>query len=110
MSLEKYATDVERQISAQIVDDALKAGYTVSVSDGEEFTVVRSTDREVILGAMATTDQDVLVFRDDAGAKIGWVQLIWGNDHELISNSSVGGEIEALLAGAEALASALSGT
>ena len=76
--------DIEMKIATQVVDDALAAGYVVSVQDGEEITVTRSSDRNEILGALRTTDVDRLYIHD--GDKTYWVLLIWGNDADVISD------------------------
>lgn len=36
---------VEREIAQRVIKDVLAAGYTISVNDGEETTLKRSTDR-----------------------------------------------------------------
>lgn len=114
MSLDKYATETERKIIHKLVDDALAAGYSISVTDGEETTVTQSRDRAVILGAMATTGEDVLTIWDpNAGAtvgvskRLGAVWFIYGNDADIISDYTVNAAMESLLAGAEALAETL---
>ena len=113
MSLDKYATETERKIIHKIVDDALAAGYAVSVNDGEVTTVTQSRDRDAILGAMATTGGDTLVFflPTPREAKpfvgVGWVSLIYGNECAIISDASANESTEALLAGADALAETL---
>lgn len=107
MSLnQEYTTEVERKIALRIVDDALAMGYCVSVNDGEETVVSKSSDREMILSSMATTDADILYFHKGTMA-CGWVSLIWGNGTDLLSDSSVGEEIDAILRGANALADSL---
>jgi hypothetical protein len=94
MSLSKYATPNERAIVQVLLNTILDDGCTVSVYDGEEMTVFRSTDIHVIKDALATTGEDYLhVWKN---GKIGWVRLIWSNDTDLISDSSMG-EIERLL-------------
>jgi hypothetical protein len=72
------ACDLE--VIGAFVDDALALGHKLSVSDGEEYTVKRSTDRAEIMGALGTTDADSIVIRDQAGERIGWVSLVYGNE------------------------------
>lgn len=113
MSLDKHATATERKIVHKLVDDALAAGYAISVNDGEATTVVRSRVRATILGAMATTGEDTLVFflptarEAQPFVRVGWVSLIYGNGCDIISNSSANDSTDTLLAGAEALAESL---
>lgn len=76
----EYATDGERAYARAIVRDVLSRGLSLSVFDGEEWTVSRSTNAQEILEALATTDMDELIVSDASGARLGWLQLIWGND------------------------------
>lgn len=99
MSLREYASPAERKIATTLIKSALANGWAVSVKDsafGEgEFTVKRSTNLKIILDALATTDSDALTFRDPASGNFrGWVQLIWGNDDELIHDYSNGIDID----------------
>ena len=84
----QYATYHEARIARKIVKDALANGWTVSVNDGEEWTVKNSTDSRTILDAMCSTDSDVLRLRDAAGEAIGNIWLVWGNDEDVISDHS----------------------
>ena len=76
----EYASDGERCYARKLVRNLLSRGLSVSVFDGGEWTVVRSRKEGEILEALATTDMDELIASDDAGARKGWFQLIWGND------------------------------
>ena len=87
----EYATAGERAHAKALVRYLLGNGLSLSVNDGEEWTVVRSTDEREILNALATTDMDELIAADAAGARLGWFQLIWGNDpdgSELVADCS----------------------
>jgi hypothetical protein len=96
---------IERTIVERIIKDALAAGYTITVNDGEEDTLANSADEAKILGAMFTTDADYLFF-SAAGKLNHWVYLVYGNDgHDVISDSNVSA-ID-ILAGAEKLAAAI---
>ena len=88
-------TELEMKIAEQLVDDALAAGYTVSVEDGEEITVMDSADRAEILGALQTTDMDRLYLHTPTGRH--WILLIWGNDCDLISDYAGPDEVMAPL-------------
>jgi hypothetical protein len=114
MSLTEYATATERRIVHKIVDDALAAGYSISVNDGEVTTVVQSRGRATILGAMATTGEDVLTLWDPKNGptvgvskRVGFVSLIYSNDCDIISDYSANEAMDTLLAGASALAESL---
>lgn len=54
-------------------------GRTVSVFDGGDWTVKRSRRVAAILGALATTSDDLLRWHDADGAVIGAFWLIYGN-------------------------------
>ena len=88
MHMDKYASVVERRIARSLVDIALADKKMISVWDGEEYTVKKSRDRTEILSALATTEYDILIFRDENGDKIGSVMLIWGNEDHLISDTT----------------------
>ncbi|MES0071892.1 hypothetical protein [Mesorhizobium sp. M0058] len=70
----------ERRMCTALVDGCLKRGYVISVSDGEDYPVKKSTDKAEIMAALFSTDEDVIVIRNAAGDKLGWFQLIYGND------------------------------
>jgi hypothetical protein len=87
---------IEHRIVSQLLAAALPLGYTVSVWDGEEWTLRNSRDPGEILQALATTSDDLISFRDAAGARVGTIWLIWGNSQDLISDCSANPRIEAL--------------
>lgn len=79
----------ERRMCTALVDACLKRAYVISVSDGEDWPVKRSTDKAAIMAALFSTDEDVIVIRNAAGDKLGWFQLIYGNDGwDVVSDSS----------------------
>jgi hypothetical protein len=69
----------------------LDAGYKLSVFDGEEVTLKRSTDAEAIFKALRTTDDDYLfVHRGEEKPRCGWVRFVYGNDgYDVISDYTV---------------------
>ena len=90
---------VEHKIVRRVVKDAIKAGYTVSVFDGEEWTVKRSTEFKTINDALFSTDEDTLRIRDAEGKNLGVIQCIYGNDgFDVIADYSV--SLEEFLKGA----------
>lgn len=73
---------IEKQIFAQVVDSLLAAQYTLRLYDGEEFCTVHTTDRNKIIQASMSTDDDRLfVYNGDGvtGGHVGWIQFIYGN-------------------------------
>lgn len=82
MSISDMATH-EQAVAIRLVDDLLARGYAISVFDSEEETVTDSVDRAEVLGALCTTDDDVI----SAGPFSFW--LVYGNNEgELISDYS----------------------
>ena len=79
----------EMMIASRLIRAALDSGYLVSVWDGEDYAVVHSDDKETIIEALGSTDEDMLMFYRPGGTrKVGWVLLVWGNGEEIISDSS----------------------
>lgn len=93
-----YTTAGERGTATRLVRAALKAGYTVSAYDEEEWTVKRSDSEAAILPALGGTDTTTLHFRRD-GEMVGLIVLIWGNDpdgSELIADHTDNDAMQAL--------------
>ena len=100
----RTATDGERRIIARLLTAAFQNSYSVSVFDGEVWTVKSTTKRHKVLEALATTGEDALRFRDPDGNVVGHVYLVWGNDpsgEELIydytNNVSIGQLVRATI-------------
>ncbi len=74
----------EGRIAAALVDAILARGAVISVNDDEngggDWVAKRSGDKSAIMGALFSTDGDLLVARDAKGAKLAWWSLIYGND------------------------------
>jgi len=86
MKKPEYMTYGEFAIISKIVETILANGHTISVYDGECFTVKKSSDMECILGAMATTGSDMFWVRDKANNFLGGITFLYGN-------ASDGGEV-----------------
>jgi hypothetical protein len=98
-SLTQNATRMEATKVRRLIRMALAMGWTVSVCDGECWTVKQSRDQHVILDALCTTGMDTVRFRDADGAKLGHVTLIYGNDpngSEVIADGSATGPVAEL--------------
>ena len=71
----------EIKITKSAVNELLEHGFLLSVHNGEEVTVSRSADREAILKAMRTTDEERLIaYKAATGPSAGWVFFVYGND------------------------------
>lgn len=71
---------IERGIFKRVVRSALAKGCTLSLCDGEEWTVKLSRDSAQVLGAAFTVDEERLRVRDAGGVYIGDVFFVYGND------------------------------
>jgi hypothetical protein len=69
----------ERRTVTRLLAAVLSRDYTVSVNDGEEWTVKNSSSSNEITAALATTGEDTLLIRSNEGI-IGRIYLVWGND------------------------------
>lgn len=98
-----FTTSGERGVATRLVRAAIHAGYTVSVNDGEEWTVRRSTAEREILAALGSTELDYIRFYRGEDS-IGTAMLIWGNDEtgeELIADYTDNAEMDALISAAQ---------
>jgi pyruvate dehydrogenase complex dehydrogenase (E1) component len=96
---------LEMRVVRKLVKDGLAAGYSVSVCDGEEWTVKRSTKLGQIVAALRTTDEDYLAFHTAAGIYVGKVFLVYGNEpYEVVNDYSANDAMEELMKGANAVA------
>ena len=102
----EHASEVERRIVGKLVQDALAAGYSLSVWDGGEMTVVESHDPDEVYKALASTDSDDL-FIHIRENNVPCVKLVWGNNCDVISDYNI--SLEHVLTGANALADELEG-
>lgn len=71
----------ERFYVLKLVRNILSRGYSISVNDGEDWTLTRNRHENQIMAALGTTEMDTIVFRDEFDDKImGRFVLIYGND------------------------------
>jgi hypothetical protein len=75
---------VERQMARKFAKIFLAAGMCISVQDGEEWVLSKSTSLKDIIAAMFSTDEDRLRVwqKDDTGAwkHLGTALFVYGND------------------------------
>lgn len=92
LSLDEYTGKEEAKAVRKLVRNALAQDWTVSVNDGEEWTVKKSSNFDEIIAALATTGGDTLRFRDSEGNSMGSMWLIYqgGNNpgDEVVSDYS----------------------
>lgn len=76
----KHASPGEAKMARKFIKELLDRNLLVSVNDGEEWVVKRSTKSSQILEALCSTDQDTILVRTGyASETAGRFLLIWGN-------------------------------
>ena len=73
-----------------LIKFALKQGHVVSVHDGEEWAVKKSSSYKAIKDAVDSVEESELVIRTKEGEKLGWAHIIdQGTPDETVSNYTV---------------------
>lgn len=93
---------MERSICRRLILDAVKAGYTVGVHNGEEVVIRHATSSKAVLAELFSVDEErLLIYRD--GKLFGEVLLVYGNSgYDVVCDYS--SKLEPIMAGAQALA------
>ena len=86
-----WVPHVERMIIKLLAEEILKRGHSITVYDGEENALNKSTDLHAILNECGTTEVTVFTLHK-GGAVQGWFTLIHGNHEDVISDYSVTGD------------------
>jgi hypothetical protein len=87
--LSNYATKGEAAVARRLVKAMLARELSVSVNDGEEWTVKKSRVYREIVDALCSTGEDYLRIYAPTGDCLGAFYLVWGNDptgEELLSD------------------------
>jgi hypothetical protein len=71
--------EFERREAKTLVDLILDRGLTISVYDGGDWPLKRSTSSAEVLDAMGSTDSDTLRLRDTNGDVVANFVLVYGN-------------------------------
>lgn len=88
----------EKAVVRAAVRNAIKTGHTVSLYDGEEWSIKASTSEKEVMANIYATDMEVLGFRKD-GAPVGRVWLVYGNSaSEVISDHTDSEAMDIILA------------
>lgn len=100
----------EQKAVKKVVESAIRLGYMVSLFDGEEWSVKRSTDKKLIMANVYATDMDKIQFRNKVtGESVGFVLFIYGNcASEVINDHTDTDEVATILADAQAFCDKLS--
>lgn len=97
--------DIEQDIIARIINDAIYRGYSIDHHNGEHYTIAYSRNVDAIMSKINQCDEESLIIRDHNLKAIGGIQLIYGNDgHDVIADHSDNDLINELLTGALELA------
>ncbi|MER9205225.1 hypothetical protein [Mesorhizobium sp. M0771] len=99
MSFPAHANATEKRIISAIIKRALALGFTVSVYDGEEWALKRSTDFEAITAEVHATDETTLRMRDETGNMVGSIYLVHGNEDDVICDHTDNERTAALVKG-----------
>jgi len=92
----------EKAVVRAAVRNAIKLGHTVSVFDGEEWAVKRSTNEREVMAEIYATDMETLAFRKADGELVGKVWLVYGNSaSEVMSDWSDSEAMATILAPAK---------
>jgi hypothetical protein len=75
----RYVPKHERPVLSALINASLEGGNLLSVHDGEEYVVKRSTDKALIRSQLGHTGEDSIVVRDADGEYIGQWSLIYNN-------------------------------
>lgn len=80
--------EVERKIVSALVRHALAEGMLVSVDDGgDELALSKSSSYDEVFNSVGATDLDYLILHRADGTKVGWFQLVYGNDgHDVVAD------------------------
>ena len=82
---------VEKEIVTEVAASLIRAGFHISVDNGEDKPTPATRNLGRILEALFLTDEDyLLVYTPDNLTRNGWVRLIYGNDGpDVINDYSV---------------------
>lgn len=96
----KMRQEIERKIAIALIESALKAGFAITVNDGEEDVLKDSISKHAVLKSMFTTDDDTLYLRKPGATKYSWVKFVYGNDgYDVISDYTI--DLEPIMSAAD---------
>lgn len=98
---------IERAIVRQAVADILAAGLRITLThEGDDSEAVLATDLDFIMDQASACDLEGLVIHTAEGNRVGWVQMVYGNDGwDVLSDNST--TVSPYLVGADALSQEL---
>lgn len=98
---------IERAIVRKAVADILAAGLRITLThEGDDSEAVLATDLDFIMDQASACDLEGLVIYTAEGNRVGWVQMVYGNDGwDVLSDNSTA--VSPYLVGADALSQEL---
>lgn len=78
---------IEKKIISRFIADALDAGFTLSVHNGEKVVVRKSVDKNLILCELWSVDEEAILCHKDG--KTYCLELVHGNGRDVIHNWSL---------------------
>lgn len=101
---------MERKVISCFVKKALQYGNKISIHNGEEICLNRSTSYKAIMAAIMSTDEENLIVTNEYNGYVGSVFCVYGNDGwDVFADYSVSLEF-IMEAGPNALIDQLSGS
>lgn len=85
-SFPSYLWEDECQIINALITSIFREGLVISVFDGEEYALKRSSVRSEIQKEVAATDETTFVVRDTEGRRHGFFWLIHGNRGDVLTD------------------------
>lgn len=87
--IEHQRVEAEQASYKYLISSLLHQGFHLSISDGEEYVIRKSNDRDSIMDVSFSTDEQfIVVYRN--GIDFGNIEVIYGNGPvSLISDHSV---------------------
>ena len=79
----------EKSVAGKLVKAILETGCTISIHEGEDWAISRSTSQSDIYAALNSTGEDTIFARNSERKLMGTFSLVWGNEadgSELISD------------------------
>jgi hypothetical protein len=95
----QHTTPGQADAATRLIDHLLSLGHVVTIDDGEELPVQRSTDRDTILDSLNQCEWEIIRAFTPSGHLVGMFHLIWGNaadGSELIADYSANDACEAI--------------
>ena len=78
--------NTDKTTATRLIKAILQRGYTITVDDGEEETLLNSSNFTDIMDALGTTDADTVYVDDTFNRQVAVFFLVYGNDKDELIN------------------------